>query len=91
MVKKEPVYLIDGNAYIYRAYHAITALTNSNGLPTNAALGFTNTLLRVLRDKNPQYLAVAFDAKGPTFRHQMYPEAIMKTVMSHPAIMLKRF
>ena len=74
MVKKEPVYLIDGNAYIYRAYHAITALTNSSGLPTNAVLGFTNTLLRVLRDKSPQYLAVAFDAKGPTFRHDFYPE-----------------
>jgi DNA polymerase-1 len=65
MVKKEPVYLIDGNAYIYRAYHAITALTNSRGLPTNAVLGFT---------KSPQYIAVAFDAKGPTFRHDFYPE-----------------
>lgn len=74
MIKKEPIYLIDGSAYIYRAYHAITALTNSNGLPTNAVLGFTNTLLRVLREKNPRYLAVAFDAKGPTFRHQYYPD-----------------
>jgi DNA polymerase-1 len=74
MTPKEPVYLIDGSAYIYRAYHAITALTNSSGLPTNAVLGFTNTLLRVLREKNPKYLAVAFDAKGPTFRHQYYPD-----------------
>jgi DNA polymerase-1 len=73
MSVKEPVYLIDGSAYIYRAYHAIAALSNTQGVPTNAVYGFTNTLLRVLREKNPQYVAIAFDAKGPTFRHQFYP------------------
>ncbi len=67
-----PVYLVDGSAYIYRAYHAITPLTNSNGLPTHATLGFINTLLRVIREKAPSHMAVAFDVKGPTFRHQIY-------------------
>lgn len=71
MSKSEPVYLIDGSAYIYRAYHAIAPLTNSSGLPTHAVLGFINILLRVIREKQPRYLAVAFDLKGPTFRHQL--------------------
>jgi len=73
MSAKEPVYLIDGSAYFYRAYHAITPLTTANGLPTHAAYGFTNILLRVIREKSPEYLAVAFDAKGPNFRHKKYP------------------
>ncbi len=72
-MEKTPVYLIDGSAYIYRAYHAIGPLTNRQGLPTHAAYGFTATLLRVIREKEPRYLAVAFDARGPNFRHQMFP------------------
>jgi DNA polymerase-1 len=74
MTKSEPVYLIDGSAYIYRAYHAIGPLTNSSGLPTHAVFGFLNILLRVIREKQPRYLAVAFDLKGPTFRHEMYKD-----------------
>lgn len=74
MAKSEPVYLIDGSAYIYRAYHAIAPLTNSSGLPTHAVYGFINILLRVIREKEPRYLSVAFDLKGPTFRHEMYKE-----------------
>lgn len=74
MTTPAPIYLIDGSAYIYRAYHAITPLSNKSGLPTHAVLGFVNTLLRVLRDKEVEYLAVAFDAKGPTFRHEAYPQ-----------------
>jgi DNA polymerase-1 len=74
MSAKEPVYLIDGSAYFYRAYHAIAPLTTKNGLPTHAAYGFTNILLRVIREKSPQYLAVAFDARGPNFRHEKYPD-----------------
>ena len=65
MPEKSPVYLIDGSAYFYRAYHAIAPLTTANGLPTHAAYGFTNILLRVIREKSPEFLAVAFDAKGP--------------------------
>ncbi|MBU0729733.1 MAG: DNA polymerase I, partial [Proteobacteria bacterium] len=57
-----------------RAYHAVAPLTNSKGQPTHAVYGFTNILLRVLREKTPKYLAMVFDAKGPTFRHELYPE-----------------
>lgn len=66
------VYLIDGSAYIYRAYHAITPLNTSHGLPTHAVFGFMNILRRILREKNPVYLAVAYDSRGPVFRHEMY-------------------
>jgi len=66
------LYLIDGSAYIYRAYHAIKPLTNSLGLPTHAVFGFTSILRRLIKERQPQYLAVAFDTKGPVFRHQLY-------------------
>jgi len=72
MPEKASVYLVDGSAYFYRAYHAIAPLSTANGLPTHAAYGFTNILLRVIKEKSPEYLAVAFDAKGPNFRHEMY-------------------
>ncbi|HEX9860162.1 MAG TPA: DNA polymerase I, partial [Nitrospirota bacterium] len=66
------LYIIDGNSYIYRAFHAIRNLSTSKGLPTNAVYGFTNMLLKVVGDKNPDYLVVCFDPKGPTTRHGMY-------------------
>lgn len=66
------VYLIDGSAYFYRAYHAVAPLSTSQGLPTHAVFGFLNILRRILREKNPQYLAVAYDSRGPVFRHAMY-------------------
>ena len=72
MSQPEPVYLIDASAYIYRAYHAIAPLTNKSGLPTHAVYGFTNILLRVLREKAPKFIGVAFDVRGPNFRHEMY-------------------
>jgi DNA polymerase-1 len=74
MDKEKVVYLIDGTAYIYRAYHAIRSLFNSKGLPTNAIFGFTRILIKLVEDRNPQYAAMFFDAKGPTFRHEVYPE-----------------
>ena len=70
----DPVYLIDGNAYIHRAYHAISPLSNQEGLPTHAVFGFLKILTRILQEKNPQHLIIAFDAKGPNFRHQIYPD-----------------
>jgi len=66
------VYLIDGTAYIHRAYHAIRGLTNSKGLPTNAVFGFTRILLKLMEDRRPNYVAMVFDSKGPTFRHKIY-------------------
>ena len=69
---KKTVYLIDGTAYIHRAYHAIRELTNSAGLPTNAIFGFTRMLIKLMEDRKPAYAGMVFDAKGPTFRHEMY-------------------
>ncbi len=68
------LYLIDGSSYIYRAYFAIRHLSNSKGQATNAVFGFTNMLLKVVREHAPDHLAVVFDAKGPTFRKEIYPE-----------------
>jgi len=68
------LYLIDGSAYIYRAYHAIRNLTNSKGLPTNAAFGFTRILMKLIEDRSPEYVVMFFDAKGPTFRHEIYQD-----------------
>lgn len=71
--KKIPtLYLIDGSAYIYRAYHAVRGLSNSSGLPTNATFGFTRMLIKLMKDRCPEYVAMFFDAKGPTFRHKRY-------------------
>lgn len=66
------IYLIDGSAYIYRAYHAIAPLTNSKGVATNAILGFVKMVQKLVKENNPKYLAIAFDSKGPVFRHEIY-------------------
>ncbi len=61
--------LIDGHALIYRAYHAFTMLTTSTGVQVNAVYGFARILLTVMKDLDPEYMAVAFDHPKPTFRH----------------------
>ncbi len=66
--------LVDGSSYLYRAFHAMPALTNSKGTPTGAAYGITNMLKRILAERAPDYMAVVFDAKGKTFRDEWYPE-----------------
>jgi DNA polymerase-1 len=68
------LYLIDGSAYIYRAFFALPPLSNSKGLQTNAVYGFTTMLLKILRDHKPDYVAVVFDERGPTVRHEEYKE-----------------
>jgi|WetSurMetagenome_2_1015567.scaffolds.fasta_scaffold08523_3 DNA polymerase I len=68
------IYLVDGNSYIHRAFHAIGHLSNSKGFPTNAIYGFTRMLLKLMEDKTPGYLAIVLDAKGPTFRHALYKD-----------------
>jgi DNA polymerase-1 len=70
----QTLYLLDISSYIYRAFHAIRGLTSSTGFPTNAAFGVTNMLLKILRERQPQYLALVFDSKAPTFRHREYSE-----------------
>jgi DNA polymerase-1 len=74
MSNQPTLYLIDGSSYLYRAFHALPNLSNSRGEPTGALLGVANMLKRLLNEENPDYIAVVFDAKGPTFRHKMYPE-----------------
>ena len=68
------LFLVDGSSYIYRAFYAIAHLSNSKGLPTNAVFGFTQMLLKVLKEHRPDYLAVVFDSKAPTFRSKIYKE-----------------
>ncbi|MFB6352262.1 MAG: 5'-3' exonuclease H3TH domain-containing protein, partial [Bradymonadaceae bacterium] len=73
----DTLYLVDGSSYIFRAYYAVRGLTNSEGLPTNAAYGFTQMIQTLLEGQEPEYIAVALDAFGsdvPTFRHERYDE-----------------
>ena len=64
--------LVDGSSSLYRAFFALPPLSTSGGMPTNAILGFTNMLLKLLREENPDAVAVAFDGPGPTRRHQEF-------------------
>lgn len=70
----KPLILVDGSSYLYRAFHALPSLSNSKGEPTGAVYGVTNMLRRLLTDYQPEYVAVVFDAKGKTFRDEMYPQ-----------------
>ena len=65
---------IDGNSLMHRAFHALPLLTNTKGAHTNAVYGFLRMLLRLLEQYRPDYVAVAFDMHGPTFRHAVYPD-----------------
>ena len=68
------LYLIDGTSYIYRAFYAVRHLSTSTGIPTNAIYGFVGMLNRVLREKGPEYVAIALDTPEPTFRHVLSPD-----------------
>ena len=68
------LYLIDGNAYFYRAFYAIRRLSTSSGFPTNAIYGFTNMMLKLFTNKKPDYFSIVFDSPGPTHRHEVYEE-----------------
>ena len=70
----EKLLLIDGMASAYRAFYAIRGLTTSRGFPNNAVFGFIQILRKVLAESQPDYVAIAGDAKGPTFRHELYKE-----------------
>lgn len=70
----KPLILVDGSSYLYRAFHALPPLVNSKGDPTGAVYGVINMLRRLLKDYQPEHIAVVFDAKGKTFRDELYPE-----------------
>jgi DNA polymerase-1 len=68
------IFLIDGQSYIYRAFYAVRELSTSKGFPTNAIFGFVSMLQRIQEEYSPSHLAVVFDAKGKTFRNDLYPD-----------------
>jgi DNA polymerase-1 len=72
--KKKIFVIIDGNALIHRAFHALPPLTTKRGVQVNAVYGFTTVLLRMFRELKPDYWAATFDLAGPTFRHKAYDE-----------------
>jgi len=75
MTKKsvtKPLILVDGSSYLFRAFHALPPLTNSKGEPTGAVYGVINMLRKLLKDYQPEYIAVVFDAKGKTFRDEIF-------------------
>ncbi|HKJ17438.1 MAG TPA: DNA polymerase I [Xanthomonadales bacterium] len=68
------LYLVDGSSYLYRAFHGLPQLTNSSGEPTGAILGVANMLRRLIKENNPEHIAVVFDAPGKTFRHEIFED-----------------
>lgn len=72
--KKEDIFLVDGNSFCYRAFYAIQELTTSKGMPTNAIYGVVNMLHKLIKEHDPDMMAVVFDMKGPTVRHKKYEE-----------------
>ncbi|MBF0264949.1 MAG: DNA polymerase I [Gammaproteobacteria bacterium] len=72
--KKQPLVLVDGSSYLYRAFHAMPDLTNSKGDATGAVYGVVNMLKRLLKDHQSHHVGIIFDAKGKTFRDELFPE-----------------
>lgn len=71
---EKKIVLIDGHSILNRAFYGLPNLTNSEGLHTNAVLGFLNIMFKILDEEKPEYLTVAFDVNKPTFRHEMFKE-----------------
>ncbi|MEZ7841823.1 MAG: DNA polymerase I [Gammaproteobacteria bacterium] len=69
-----PVVLVDGSSYLFRAYHAMPPLNNSKGMPTGAIKGVVNMMRSLAKDYANANIVVVFDAKGPTFRNEMYAQ-----------------
>lgn len=74
MSQKKSLILVDGSSYLYRAFHAMPALTNSKNFPTGAVYGVVNMLKRLLAQYQPEHIAVVFDTKGKTFRDEIYAD-----------------
>lgn len=76
MSKKEKLFLLDGTALAYRAYYAFIGrpLVTSGGMNVSAIYGFSNSLIKILDEEKPDYIAVVFDSGQPTFRHELHPE-----------------
>lgn len=74
MTKSGRLFLIDGSAYIFRAYYGIRPLSTSQGVPTNAVVGFARMVARLIKEQSPEYIAIIFDTKEPNFRHELFDE-----------------
>ncbi|MCB2288709.1 DNA polymerase I [Clostridium sp. CS001] len=73
-MSKERLLILDGHSLMYRAFYALPALTNSDGIYTNAVYGFTSMLLKMKEEFAPDYIVTTFDRKAPTFRHEDYKD-----------------
>ena len=73
-MSKERLLILDGHSLMYRAFYALPALTNSDGIYTNAVYGFTSMLLKMKEEFEPDYIVTTFDRKAPTFRHEEYKD-----------------
>jgi len=73
-MKKDRLFVIDGNNYMHRAYHALPPLTTKDGRPVGALYGFVRMILALVKKKSPEYLLVVFDTPKPTFRHKEFPQ-----------------
>ena len=74
VAEEKAIYLVDGSAYIFRAFHALPPMSRADGTPVNAVFGFTNMLTKLVEDTNANFLAVIFDTARKTFRSEIYPE-----------------
>ncbi|WP_101674300.1 DNA polymerase I [Alloalcanivorax mobilis] len=74
MAERAPIILVDGSSYLYRAFHALPPLSTSSGQPTGAVRGVASMLRKLIKDYDPEYMAVVFDAKGKTFRDELFEE-----------------
>ena len=71
---RKKLVLLDGHSILNRAFYGVPDLTTVQGLHTNAIYGFLNIMFKIIEEEKPDYLAVAFDVKAPTFRHELYKE-----------------
>ena len=74
MTERKPIILVDGSSYLYRAFHALPPLTTSTGQPIGAVRGVASMLRKMINDYDPEYMAVVFDAKGKTFRDELFEQ-----------------
>ena len=84
---KDRVFIIDGSSYLYRAYHAMPPLSTSKGQPTGAIKGVTNMLMTLKKDSEGSPIIVVFDAKGKTFRSEIY--LLFNLAISFPIVFYK--
>ena len=74
MSKTKKFIIVDGNAIVHRSFHALPPMTSKNGQMVNAVYGFVTTLFKAIKEFKPEYLAVTFDRKEKTFRHDVYKD-----------------